>query len=391
MKATEEHYQKMVEAWEGVVKTTGPKSSSSSVARSLQLKGGSRTEEIWSVEALESAIQTKKESLNSNAVLGGQQLQRISLESEQTLDTAMKGVSIESIALQALNAAPTRSMADLLPLSVPLRSRKSTRCRADLAEGKPGILLKPKLNPLEGDSSLRTGHGQWWKKDSSAVHVIPRVRVVRHGMKALDENTQQHAFVLKVTNSTLGMVRLRLGLSLYQGEPLWEDQAAKNNCLESLLVETVSNKHVDVFLLTAATTKQTTFRSEMVSLDSNEDSIVDIGKVFAIPEEVSAWDANAVLDASSVPTGGLEENKVEFGGVKILAEKSGSAWFEVSCVTRHRVDQTPRLYSAIPLSLQIEVGNGSWESSLIKPITSDDKADLVTFDVVLTWPNSKSD
>jgi len=39
-------------------------------------------------------------------------------------------------------------------------------------------LLKPKVNPLEGDLSLRSNVGKWWQKDTSAVHVLPFVSVV---------------------------------------------------------------------------------------------------------------------------------------------------------------------------------------------------------------------
>ena len=51
-----------------------------------------------------------------------------------------------------------------LPYPIPLHTRKIHRCRKELAAGRTGILIKPKPNPLEGDSSLRSGHGQWWKK-----------------------------------------------------------------------------------------------------------------------------------------------------------------------------------------------------------------------------------
>ena len=180
VKAVETHYQTMVAAWEGVVKT-GPKSSAALAAVRLPFQRGRIAEENWSVQALESSMQSKKEGLKPNAVLGGQTLQRISLEEETSIDAGLQGISVESLSLQALTQAPTQSMADLLPLPVPLRSRKSRRCRAELAEGKPGILLKPKLNPLEGDSSLRTGHGQWWKKvsfmyfraDERMFHKVP--------------------------------------------------------------------------------------------------------------------------------------------------------------------------------------------------------------------------
>ena len=58
----------------------------------------------------------------------------------------------------------------MLPLPVALETRQSRRCRAELADGRPGILLKPKLNPQEGDSSLATGHGQWHRKVSTTNH-----------------------------------------------------------------------------------------------------------------------------------------------------------------------------------------------------------------------------
>jgi hypothetical protein len=77
----------------------------------------------------------------------------------------LKEVSTFAFQLQCSNyVTHPATRQDLLPLSIPLRVRTSRRCRAELAEGRPGILVKPKLNPLEGDSSLRTGHGQWWKK-----------------------------------------------------------------------------------------------------------------------------------------------------------------------------------------------------------------------------------
>ena len=45
--------------------------------------------------------------------------------------------------------------------------------------------------------------------------------------------------------------------------------------------------------------------------------------------------------------------------------------------------------TAFPLSLQVQLGNGSWDSSLIQPL-ADDAEDWVTFDllVVLKWPRN---
>ncbi|MGK3737186.1 MAG: dynactin-4 [Bacillariaceae sp.] len=131
---------------------------------------------VWSVQALEESQRTREENFISsiNNPVGGISLERISLEArgedeeeedEQPLfHPSFQGLSTEIILSQRNGGNLPGSMETLLPHPIPLRPRKSRRCRAEIAESRPGILVKPKLNPLEGDSSLRTGHGQWWKK-----------------------------------------------------------------------------------------------------------------------------------------------------------------------------------------------------------------------------------
>lgn len=125
----------------------------------------------WSIEALEESQRLRKQKMESSIkqIVGGKSLQQIPLddpeEKEELLyHPSFEGLTAETILSQdtAQNIAISKDM--MLPLPIPLRPRKSRRCRAELAESRPGILVKPKLNPLEGDSSLRTGHGQWWKK-----------------------------------------------------------------------------------------------------------------------------------------------------------------------------------------------------------------------------------
>jgi len=67
----------------------------------------------------------------------------------------------------------------LLPTFMPLQAKISRRCKREVKLGRPGILLKPKVNPLEGDSFLRAGHGQWNKKNLAAELTIPKVELVR--------------------------------------------------------------------------------------------------------------------------------------------------------------------------------------------------------------------
>jgi hypothetical protein len=124
----------------------------------------------WSIETLEASIKKRKEALADDNLASKLNLpiKRVPLDAAPTtkaLHENMNGISTTAVQLQLLNRPhPITSRSEMLPLPIPLRQRVSLRCRAELDRGRPGILLKPKLNPLEGDTSLRSGHGQWFKK-----------------------------------------------------------------------------------------------------------------------------------------------------------------------------------------------------------------------------------
>lgn len=163
--SADEHYKHMLTTLEGIAKeyVKGQRSTFAWMpTANVRRKDGP---EAWSLEALEDTMQDRRKLLAASLAetVGGQDLQFVSLVVEQTLDESLEGKATESLLLQGDGEAPL-ALSSLLPLPIPLRPRKSRRCRAELKEGRPGILLKPKLNPLEGDSSLRTGHSQWWKK-----------------------------------------------------------------------------------------------------------------------------------------------------------------------------------------------------------------------------------
>ena len=136
----------------------------------VQKKSRTSRQGEWSLESLEEALASKKEEWNfeeETKLDEGGSLQRLSLDDElpETDTASLASISVMAWQRQTMGYSFTvNERNDLLPLPIPLRVRRSRRCRAELAEGRPGILLKPKLNPLEGDSSLRTGHGQWWRK-----------------------------------------------------------------------------------------------------------------------------------------------------------------------------------------------------------------------------------
>ena len=160
---------------------------------------------------------------------------------------------------------------------MPLRAHKSRRCKVEVNEGKPGILLKPKLNPLEGDSSLRSGHGQWWKKDSSALHVIPKISVVD-----LDPNNT--CILLKVTNPTMSHVKLWLGPSSYTG-----DGDAQNNIMKHVLMVSLVVEYADIVLDCESTALLQPM--ELVELQSVQDTFLEMGCA-KLPEAVVKWNGS---------------------------------------------------------------------------------------------------
>jgi hypothetical protein len=273
---------------------------------------------FWSMDALTKLLESKVAMVSSSKGLG--QLRR---------ETPRTG----AMSVTSLLLSPQQ-----LPIGIPLCPRKSRRCRAEIAEGRPGILLKPKLNPLEGDSSLRSGHGQWFKKDSSAILVLPRVRI---------ERIEQQAVLLSVQNPTLGPVKLSFGPSTYPGEPIFEDPSRRTSQLKHILVDSLRNTYLD------SVTLNTSFRvptSDIISLDAVVDTFLELGVNSAqLPQDVKGW---------------------TYDKLGWIARDGDKAWFAVDMGENE----------CIPLAMTVVVGKDSWESSLIK---ADNKDDSVTFDMVL--------
>lgn len=97
---------------------------------------------------------------------------------------------------QRLHAPMTqpRTLDALYPQRVPLRTKRSVRCRQCLDNGAPNILIKAQINPLKGDSSVRMNVGSWFKKKSLAYDNIPRIIALR-----LELGTEEF-LVLLLTN-----------------------------------------------------------------------------------------------------------------------------------------------------------------------------------------------
>jgi len=192
---------------------------------------------------------------------------------------------------------------------------------------------------------------------------MPRVRVMN-----VDVSSERSIFLLKVTNPTLGPIRLRFAASNYEGEPSW-DSKKPNASLKQVLVDELKQTFMDVDLNT--NTLRDLATTETVELLSSEDSFIEFGgKARELPEEIREW---------KVPI----TTTVENSSMRLVAVSTSTAWFElVTCGFPNSDTGTSR--PGICIALEVEVGNGSWESSLIPQ--QKDEHDFVVVDLVITWP-----
>lgn len=190
----------------------------------------------------------------------------------------------------------------------------------------------------------------------------------------------RHAFLLKVSNPTLGTVRLKLAVSSYQGETEWDDPATTSSMLEQVMVDPLTQQIVDAQLDTSVSGVHQ--ETEPCELEAAEDSFLQLGKTSdndTLPEPVAKWEAGDILFDSKVSKDALPLS------IKLVGQKKSVAWFELVLVepalTRDDV------FCAVPLSLQIQVGDGSWDSSLVQTqqLEEGDPDDFISFDVVICW------
>jgi hypothetical protein len=197
---------------------------------------------------------------------------------------------------------------------------------------------------------------------------------VRVSIHASDET--KHAFLLKVTNPTLGSIRMRLAASDYAGEPVWDEPVILSSHLQNLLVDPFTDQHINAQVMLQAV--QSLDPTEICELQPAEDSFLELGKVAdEIPEAVAKWDAGEILFNSKVSVNGTAAS------LRLIASKNSMAWFELVVLEGNLAQG---VNSAVPLSMDIEVGNGSWDSSLVRPEQIEQaKKDMVSFDLVIAW------
>lgn len=117
------------------------------------------------------------------------------------------GAAATSMA-QRLAHPPThpRTTLELTPQRRCLLTKRSLRCKETFERGNPGILLKPHINPLMGDTSTRTNVGNWFKKCSPARAFLPRVSICSYTFLSASE----HYVELAMTNPSDEAVKVKL-------------------------------------------------------------------------------------------------------------------------------------------------------------------------------------
>lgn len=175
----------------------------------------------------------------------------------------------------------------------------------------------------------------------------------------------------------MGKVRLRLAPSNYIGERIWDSKTQTTTYLENVIVDPLKRLSVDARLDTEV--MKSIDSTELCELEPAEDSFLELGNKASdnVPDKVSNWEAGDVLFDSKV-------SKETPATLRQLGQKQSVAWFEL-VVLESSTDLSA--HSAVPITMELQVGDGSWESSLVQPrdIDSQDTKDFVSFDLVIIW------
>jgi hypothetical protein len=158
-----------------------------------------------------------------------------------------------------------------------------------------------------------------------------------------------------------------------------EEYGNDKHVIKHVLMDSLEENYGNVVLDWNATCNMAA--SDFVELESVQDSFLEMGRVTLLPDAVATWNGS-----SESPTAAEETS------CRLVACQKDVAWFELhvnssAIVTNNTGDSSNNNddFVAVPIALQIQVGDGSWESSLIPPKKTDDGPDFVTFHVLVAW------
>lgn len=203
---------------------------------------------------------------------------------------------------------------------------------------------------------------------------------VGHAVSDTNSGSHRHALLVKIQNPTLGIVRLKFGAN---GASDGQKQVVDNSVNDGAFMHNIPLDKFQRTYVTAAVLKdknENTYfdgSTETVELEAAEDAFLELGKDFQseAPREVKSWDAISVLSSST-----------RANEIKLIAQQKDAAWFEfIFNNVESAIEQNMESYVATtPIGLQLQVGDGSWETSLIEPIPKEGP-DFVLFQVIFVW------
>lgn len=238
------------------------------------------------------------------------------------------------------------------------------------------------MNPLDGDSSLRNGigQGQWWKKDSSAIHTIPKLTIWK---QFYNKETAQHALLIQISNPKLEPITFKIhtNFSSIGGDDYTTCSAAfpssyNNLVLNSFPLEVVRSR---VIVSTAATTKTT---MKTMSLDP-KDSFLEFGtnsdasrnNIVNMKKTLKNWETT--IDWSN------DDNENEKScDCKFIFQHHDIAYVQYLVRDKENdTNQNQPQEENVSTPFVLEVGDGSWD---LKEEEGHDK-NFVSYVVLPTW------
>ena len=198
--------------------------------------------------------------------------------------------------------------------------------------------------------------------------MFPNISIEKFKVERKDDTdgSVRLVLLLKVQNPTLGLIRIRFG-----SKTPYTLKATK--LLKNLLLNPYKREYVDASVIISSNENDFLCKlTDTVELQASEDILLELGRQQdkTALSEVEKWDPSSTLNSSKL------ENMI-----RIVANHKDSAWFEIVLNDVHTVNQSQpdNFIVTMPIGIQIQVGNNSWESSLIKPLDENTEDDFVQF------------
>ena len=195
------------------------------------------------------------------------------------------------------------------------------------------------------------------EKDSSAVHNVPRVVIKASRQHPL---TRHYAFLVHVKNPTISPIRFRIHSNFDENHvfpSMYHDVVVDPITLETATIDIVQPIQSESVM-------------DLLTLDGMEDSLFETGKMDGF--DISRWTNETIeWDRTSA--------------AKMIHWEKDAALLEYIVRGEHSTSN-PASFHGSPLMLYIDIGQGSWESSLIQSTSvSNEEAEVVSFVLLPIW------